>query len=93
MTGRGGGDAGALPPGPDASRTSKTLAVTLVDVLGNPVEGATLTLTIGNFKRSEVSAADGVATFDFAAFGAYSLAAKTDGFESLSVDGIRTRRE
>jgi len=87
VTGCGGTAGGALPPGPDASRTSKTLAVTLVDVLGDPVEGATLTLTIGNSQRSELSAADGVATFDSVPFGAYSLAAEADGFEPVSVDG------
>lgn len=79
---------GSTPPSSDASATSKTLTVELVDVLARPVEGATVILTVGSSQRSAVSAANGVATFDSVPFGAYSLTAKADGFEQLSVDGI-----
>ncbi len=82
---------GSPPPSSDASATSKTLTVELVDVLAKPIEGATVILTAGSSQRSAVSASNGVASFDSVPFGAYSLTAAADGFEQRSVDDIWSR--
>lgn len=48
----------------------------LLDALRKPVEGATVTLTAGSSPRSDVSTADGVATFDGVPIGPDTLAAE-----------------
>jgi len=68
------------------------LTVKLVDVHRTPVADITVTVAVGTSQRSKLSDADGVAIFDGVPVGPYTLTAKGDGFELLSVDGALSSR-
>ena len=69
-------------------QASKTVTVTVVDVLHQPVVGATVTMTAGSFQQSRVTSGDGSATFADVPNEPYTLNVVADGFEPLSLDRL-----
>ena len=69
--------------------TSVDLDVHVIDVVGEPIEGATVAVTSGGLLHQVTTGADGIAVFPDLPIGDVSLAVSAAGFESVAWDGAK----